>query len=1718
LLTGIVSPDYIDITGNGISGDDLGDAVRFNYSKVCGVSNPYRWRAPYTQDSVTLNEGLKTDNRDDKGNYVYGEKELWYMHSIASKTMVATFVLENRNDQLAIDERGVKYNDGTSKRLKEINLYSKADFIKRGINARPVKTVHFEYSYELCMGVNKPINDSGKLTLKKIWFTYNGNKKGKQNPYVFNYNSKNPDYNIKSYDRWGNFKDPLQNPGSTQNNLITNAEYPFALQDSTMAAKNAAAWALDSINLPSGGSLKVNYESDDYAYVQNKRALQLFKIKGLGSAPDLTNPSDKLYTKGPDNLYVYINIPVAVSSKADILQKYLHGISKFMFRLSVKMPQDDYGSGHEYITCYADLENKGSYGLIDSNLIWVKLSGISLKGNGTGNYSPLAKAGIQFLRMNLPSKAYPGSEVGDNVNLSEAVKMMHNMAGSITTAFSSFDRTARDNGWCGSIDTSRSFVRLNNPTYKKYGGGHRVKKITIYDNWDKMTGQRAAKYGQEYSYTTRQDIDGKNKLISSGVASYEPGIGSEENPFRQPIEYVEKISPMGPVTLGYSEEPLGESMFPSAGVGYSKVRVRTINHKDVKSANGYEETGFYTAYDFPTYTDRSILDKDTKKRFKPALANLLRINARHYITLSQGFKIELNDMHGKMRSQATYPETDPNNPISYTENIYKVEDNQADQRRLDNKVMVINPQGTIDSAGFIGKDVELMVDMREQLSITNGNNASINVDMFSSVLPPYFIVASFYNLPQREENLFRSVATMKVIQRYGIVDSIIHIDKGSKVSTKDLLYDSETGDVLLTKTQNEFNDPVYNFSYPSHWAYDAMGLAYKNIDMLFNHVTIREGKISSGLASQQAALFSSGDEILVSGKTAVGNQTTNCLTPYTTFPSHTKIWAIDSSILLGGSSALYFIDKEGKPYNGFDVSLKVIRSGRKNMISTVGSVTTLENPLVKSNGQYSILLNSASKVINASSGEYRQFWKIGDQKSNKTKSHCVSSLPQTCSSNVSCTSQCLKKLFDYLIASRRLFISQSENILLSTLLQNASVAGFTIATSDCPLFAENAGKPFYALTTDSVTDSYKAKIGDCTISFNSTGTNVVNFYGLLNSNVDSLQGVMYTSGSSVNQDTITRVFNATRPVTGLYLSHDNRTDTASSAIAGYVGNIISYQSGGETYSTSEITSYMNFDSISSIAPNATILSATLNLYANPQGFNNNGSSAHKINDSIVIFVPSNTWTTQSYYGDLPTGGQLASILKTTSSNQNFALDAKPFVEKWISSQGPKYTGLGFKTYYHTYNFNFIGSEYFSFASSLHSNSSLRPKLTVSYRNIDTTPIQAARLQVEICQLCDTISDNTCRSIVMDTAFNPYVTGALGNWRGHKNYVYYGQRSESDPLAQTNIRKNGTFADFTPFWSFENNSLKASEDSSRWVWNSEMTLFNKKGLEIENKDPLGRYNSGLYGYNLSMPTAVIQNAKYREAAFDGFEDYDFQDQTCDTACQGDRHLDFSPYKAKLSTIEKHTGKTSLMLAANEQAALSFSLADGQQDSTSARLTFSTANNTCASNAVLKEIKAGKEILLPSFSPYKGKRMLVSAWVKEEQTCNCASYVNNRVRILFSGGNSTTISFNPSGNLIEGWQRYEGVFDIPQNASGMTVSLEATGATSVFFDDLRIHPFNANMKSFVYNNTDLKLMAELDENNYATFYEYDDDGTLIRVKKETEKGIKTITETRSALVKQ
>jgi hypothetical protein len=99
------------------------------------------------------------------------------------------------------------------------------------------------------------------------------------------------------------------------------------------------------------------------------------------------------------------------------------------------------------------------------------------------------------------------------------------------------------------------------------------------------------------------------------------------------------------------------------------------------------------------------------------------------------------------------------------------------------------------------------------------------------------------------------------------------------------------------------------------------------------------------------------------------------------------------------------------------------------------------------------------------------------------------------------------------------------------------------------------------------------------------------------------------------------------------------------------------------------------------------------------------------------------------------------------------------------------------------------------------------------------------------------------------------------------------------------------------------------------------------------------------------------------------------------------------------------------------------------------------------------------------------------------------------------------------VVEGWKK----LDIPFTGTP-GFSLQLTPSGNIYIDDLRILPFDGQLKSFVYDDASMRLTAQLDENNFAVFYEYDDEGTPIRVKKETERGIMTIKENRQSFGKK
>ncbi len=155
---------------------------------------------------------------------------------------------------------------------------------------------------------------------------------------------------------------------------------------------------------------------------------------------------------------------------------------------------------------------------------------------------------------------------------------------------------------------------------------------------------------------------------------------------------------------------------------------------------------------------------------------------------------------------------------------------------------------------------------------------------------------------------------------------------------------------------------------------------------------------------------------------------------------------------------------------------------------------------------------------------------------------------------------------------------------------------------------------------------------------------------------------------------------------------------------------------------------------------------------------------------------------------------------------------------------------------------------------------------------------------------------------------------------------------------------------------------------------------------------------------------------------------------------------------------------------------------------------------------------------SISLKGGKRYWVSAWVHEDHPNQQKTYEQANLQFNFLGGSETSVQFYTSGAIIDGWQRIIGEFTLLGDINQMTVVLNAHSSHDTYFDDIRIHPFNGSMKSYVYDGQTFWLTSELDDNNYATFYEYDEEGGLVRIKKETARGIVTIQETRSNTIKK
>lgn len=1017
LLSSVLSSDYEDLTGNGPTDDDLGAYTKFEYYKP--VSDEYQWRIPYGKNTASYNAGLNSAKHDQKGSYLYGKKEIKYIKQITTKTHIALFDISPRRDSHGVigENGGDTYGQAMYK-IDAIRLYSKPEYEKYQddliINPNipeitPIKVAHFVYNYALCGGL--PSNDGlsevidgedingniGKLTLKKVYFTYRGSLMGKHTPYTFDYNeddlTHNPDYSLKAFDIWGNYKPNVGSCDASDIDNLTTSEFPFVDQeDKAIQDQYATAWSLKSIGLPSGGSIDLTYESDDYQYVQDKHAMQMFKVVGAGFDTNTQNPThvnpennDLLYDGPLEAKYLYVELPNEdpnLSNEA-FLNKYLKDQDdkpiyfRFLMNMTKKAAKSINNSDFDYVTGYFQLDNDN---IQANNIVFesnnkvyaaIPMAYSELEGGvrGGSDVNPISKAGWYFGRTYLNKVVYGLGDYNslDPVTIAKSLAKSINSIGQI---FSGPNGKLKSNEiLCAQrFIPEKSWIRLSTPKAYKLGGGSRIKQLVMKDHWNSLTpgidseidGQN---YGQTYGYTLEDNS-------SSGVATFEPN-DSAENPFVEPFYDLDHRL-VAPREVSYLEKPFGKAFFPYSKVTYSRVTVKNLERDNItRHATGKVVTEFYTTKDFPTQVDYTDLNRDGfKSNENEVLKNLIKgllgleVQVKNEFTLTQGYAIHTNDMDGKTKSQKVYQEG-MNKPISSVDYRYSTQKddivtetiNEENKSKLNNVLPVIAKDGTVSNKE-IAVDYDVITDFRESYSKSRTTGLNTNVVTFLIGIIPVIVPTAFPSR-SKHENIAHSAITTKVVHTTAILKEKVAMDLGSKVSTVNEAWDAETGQVILTKTINEYDDAYYNFSFPAYWAsnYKNMGHASKNLglqgtlDYNGEYFTLRG-------VTNASDYLTLGDEIIANVDV-----------------DQKRFWVVELD-----ESGVKLMDRYGAVKGSSDqeaIDFKIVRSGYRNQqMGNMASITMMDNPLdLANNGKINTSTFSNNlRIINASAVEYDDFW------------------------------------------------------------------------------------------------------------------------------------------------------------------------------------------------------------------------------------------------------------------------------------------------------------------------------------------------------------------------------------------------------------------------------------------------------------------------------------------------------------------------------------------------------------------------------------------------------------------------------------------------------------------------------------------------------------------------------------------------------------------------
>lgn len=291
------------------------------------------------------------------------------------------------------------------------------------------------------------------------------------------------------------------------------------------------------------------------------------------------------------------------------------------------------------------------------------------------------------------------------------------------------------------------------------------------------------------------------------------------------------------------------------------------------------------------------------------------------------------------------------------------------------------------------------------------------------------------------------------------------------------------------------------------------------------------------------------------------------------------------------------------------------------------------------------------------------------------------------------------------------------------------------------------------------------------------------------------------------------------------------------------------------------------------------------------------------------------------------------------------------------------------------------------------------------------------------------------------------------YRKLANYSFIGDPS-------INQQQNGTY----PISSFSEIPLGSNYQSTLlndpdWQRNSQITLYDVNSHALEAKDINDNYAATKFDNKNERVYSTVANARYDEFAYSGAED-DLINIGSTNYFGGGVVKIGGNIRTKSEVDLVHTGQKSLRSTGTGSPFNYYLTAPEAQE----------------------------------------KTFRASVWT---------THANAQLRASVDGGSSiigTTSESKKAGD----WYLINIDFYVPSGYQQVDIITRGVSDTDVFWDDFRVHPVDATMTSYVYNEWG-ELSDVLDANNLYTHYEYDKMGRLKSVSRETfQYGSKKISE--------